>query len=112
MELKRFVHKCLDYGYLEGSNELRIVQVEASEDYITKVLDTYSVSYDKDSITNNGKMLCVIIGIQILFKFNSKIPYPIIYLSNKYKLEDNIKSETFNSLYDKDLEALIVINNF
>ena len=106
MDSVKLIKKILDYGYVEDPKAVRYAQIVANTEWIEELLNPYGIKEIKD----NNK--AVIFGIAVNIIKDDKYGTPIIYLSNKVDIDSKLRSYTYHSLYDIELEAVVIINKF
>ena len=106
MDSVKLIKKILDYGYVDEPKAVRYAQVVANTEWCEKLL----LENGFGSINDNNRV--VLHGILINIIKDDKYGTPIVYLSNKESINSNKRSYTYHSLYDIELEAVIIINKF
>ena len=122
MERTIFINKIFDYSYGTTPEEKRILEIICTKKFYESILKTIDSDIEWlksaglpspiNSINENVVEYVFVNGIEVVFHLDENIKIPILYYSNWYSYMNNKIATGIKTLYDKELEMIVILNKF
>ena len=122
MERTILINKIFDYSYRTIPEEKRILEIICTKEFYESILKTTDSDIEWlksaglpspiNSINENVVEYVFVNGIKVVFHLDENIKIPILYYSNWYSYMNNKIATGIKTLYDKELEMIVILNKF